>query len=255
MARIRTIKPEFWTDGDIMDLSPWARLLFIGSWNFALCDNGHVADDPRRLKMQVLPADDVDAAALVEEIIAAGRMIRVSVDNRTFLHIKRFTDHQKVEKRWSPRCPVCRVCGPESPENPPQTSPNLSEPLPNSPNLSPGKEGKGGEGRGTVVELVSQAHLASSAVDDDGLTRIRQALGGCSKAHARKQADYVLAKAPERPRNPVAYVLAAISESPPAFREKRGNPKRGQDCPTHAGEWADACRGCAADAKAKKEPA
>ena len=28
MARIRTTKPEFWTDGDVMDLSPQARELF-----------------------------------------------------------------------------------------------------------------------------------------------------------------------------------------------------------------------------------
>jgi hypothetical protein len=30
MARIRTIKPEFWTDEKIVELSPFSRLLFIG---------------------------------------------------------------------------------------------------------------------------------------------------------------------------------------------------------------------------------
>ena len=32
MARIRTIKPEFFTSDDICALSPRARLLYIGLW-------------------------------------------------------------------------------------------------------------------------------------------------------------------------------------------------------------------------------
>ena len=38
MARIRSIKPEFWTAEQVMECSPMARLLFIGMWNF--CDDG-----------------------------------------------------------------------------------------------------------------------------------------------------------------------------------------------------------------------
>lgn len=40
MARIRTIKPEFWTAEQVMELSRDARLLFIGMWNF--CDDAGV---------------------------------------------------------------------------------------------------------------------------------------------------------------------------------------------------------------------
>lgn len=35
MARIRTIKPEFWEDEDIGKLPIPCRLFFIGCWNFA----------------------------------------------------------------------------------------------------------------------------------------------------------------------------------------------------------------------------
>lgn len=157
VPRIRTIKPEFWTDGDVVDMSFAARLLFIGSWNFSICDRGHVADDAKRLKMQVLPADDVDAGELIEEIIAHGRMERIEVDGRTYLLIRRFTDHQKIEKRWNPRCPACDGLGLN---DTPATSPDLSGPLPTSreerrasPNLSEtpptsAQEGKGKEGKG-----------------------------------------------------------------------------------------------------------
>ena len=37
MARIRTVKPEFWASEQVMECSPIARLLFIGLWNF--CDD------------------------------------------------------------------------------------------------------------------------------------------------------------------------------------------------------------------------
>ena len=101
----------------------------------------------------------------------------------------------------------------------------------------------------TVVTTSSQSSSAPGGIDDDGLTRIKRATKG-SDGHARKTAEFILAKAPADVRNPTAYVLAAISDDPDAYRYRRGNPKKGEECPTHAGQWADACAGCAADRKA-----
>jgi hypothetical protein len=39
MAKIRGIKPEFWTDDSLVELSVAARLFFIGLWTFS-DDNG-----------------------------------------------------------------------------------------------------------------------------------------------------------------------------------------------------------------------
>lgn len=91
----------------------------------------------------------------------------------------------------------------------------------------------------------------SSSVDDDGLTRIQELTKG-TKTHARKCVEFVLSKTSNDIKNPTAYVLKAIREDPDAYRYKRGNPKKGEECPTHAGQWADACAGCAADLKASK---
>lgn len=102
----------------------------------------------------------------------------------------------------------------------------------------------------SVVTQVSHLKAVPRGLDNDGLTRIRQALNNCPEAHARKCADFVLAKAPGDVRNPVGYILAAIADEPDAYRYRRGNPKKHQECPTHAGQWADACAGCAADRKA-----
>lgn len=108
MARIRTIKPDFWTDGNMVKLSPFARLLYIGMWNFTLCDHGHVADDAMKLKLQILPMDPVDIEELLAEIMTQGRVVRVAdSDGRTYLLVKRFEDHQKIDPRWKTRCPAC----------------------------------------------------------------------------------------------------------------------------------------------------
>lgn len=150
MSRIRTIKPDFWTDGRIVRLSPFARLLYIGCWNFTLCDTGHLADDPFKLKLQVLPMDDVDIDALLAELIDSGRLVRVAdQDGRTYLHVKRFGDHQKIDPRWKTRCPACAQ---KDSLNPVETHPSLSE-LAETPELSPtlilGKEGMGRESKKT----------------------------------------------------------------------------------------------------------
>lgn len=151
MARIRTIKPEFWTDGAVVSLSPLARLFFIGTWNFAMCDQGHLPDDPIRLKLQILPMDDVDPKTLINELIEAGRLVRLeAADGRAYLHIRRFTDHQKVEKRWAPRCVVCNSVSVKEPNDAssehaqtPASSPEPAE----TPTTS-AQEGKGQEGKG-----------------------------------------------------------------------------------------------------------
>lgn len=157
MARMRYMKPEFWTDGNIIRLSPFARLLFIGSWNFALCDRGHLPDDPMQLKLQILPADDVDAVGLVEELLASGRLVRVEgADGRQYLQVLRLERHQKVDKRWSPRCPACGTEPTEphrsstSLSETPRASTELPESLPKTPKEGRGGDRRGEEGRGEI---------------------------------------------------------------------------------------------------------
>ncbi|TFD27487.1 hypothetical protein [Cryobacterium cryoconiti] len=152
MARIRTIKPDFWTDGNMIGLTPFARLLYIGSWNFTLCDRGHLSDDAQGLRLKVLPGDMVDGEALLQELMDKGRIVRVVLpDDRTFLHIPRFEDHQKLDTRWNSRCPAC-VHGDSLKLS--ETQASLGETPGNSPRPDgtrlggegKGKERKGGEG-------------------------------------------------------------------------------------------------------------
>lgn len=99
MARIRTIKPEFWTSSQIVECSPSARLAFVGMWNF--CDDGgvHVADC-RRLKMEVFPGDDItvaDVQRLIDELMSAGLLDEYEVGGQKYWEVTGWR-HQKIER-------------------------------------------------------------------------------------------------------------------------------------------------------------
>jgi hypothetical protein len=101
MARIRTIKPEFWTSEQVVDCSPIARLLFIGMLNF--CDDAgrHIAST-RRLKMEVFPADDLaaeDIAGMIEQLIKAGLLVAYENGGERFWEVTGWDRHQKIERK------------------------------------------------------------------------------------------------------------------------------------------------------------
>ncbi|MDR5730702.1 MAG: HNH endonuclease [Terriglobia bacterium] len=98
MARIRTIKPEFWTDEKIVALPFHARLLFIGLWNFA-DDTGALDCSPDRISMQVFPGDpDVDVSALIDLLDIAGllEIWRAESGDRA-IRIINWAKHQKID--------------------------------------------------------------------------------------------------------------------------------------------------------------
>lgn len=96
MARIRTIKPEFWTDAKIVQLPYEARLLFIGLWNF--CDDeGFLEYEPMRIQMQVLPGDNCDIELLIDLLVAADLLSLCDLEcGDQVLLVNNFLDHQKI---------------------------------------------------------------------------------------------------------------------------------------------------------------
>jgi hypothetical protein len=104
MARIRTIKPEFWTDERLTECSMSARLLFIGMWNFA-DDNGNLEYSAKRLKMQIFPADSIDTQPLLNELLTHGMLIEYSVSGEKLLHIKGFRKHQVINRPSATKIP------------------------------------------------------------------------------------------------------------------------------------------------------
>ena len=114
MALIRTIKPDFWVDEKIVELSMEARLLFIGLWN--LVDNsGRMEYRPKKIKMQIFPADSLQIPPLIGELQREKLVVVYTVDKQEFLSVLNFTKHQKIDKRYPSKCP-----DPPSPANSPQ---------------------------------------------------------------------------------------------------------------------------------------
>lgn len=105
MARIRTVKPELWTDETLAECSMTARLLFIASLNFA-DDNGNLDRSARQLKAQAFPYDDVECEPLVTELMRVGLFIEYEVADRKYLHIKGFLAHQKIDRPSKSRLPI-----------------------------------------------------------------------------------------------------------------------------------------------------
>ncbi len=108
MARIRSIKPEFFTSLSIAALSVPARLHFIGLWTH-VDDEGRAIDDPRLIKAAVWPLDDTMTLARVDkltaELEASGRIHRYTVDNRHYLQVCGW-EHQKIDRKGKSKYPA-----------------------------------------------------------------------------------------------------------------------------------------------------
>lgn len=95
MARIRTIKPEFFTSEDIVELDPMARLLYIALW----CEadkEGRFSWKPKTFKMRYFPADNCDIDALSDALVTRG-LVCLYGDALAF--IPSFKDHQHINPR------------------------------------------------------------------------------------------------------------------------------------------------------------
>jgi len=100
MARIRTIKPEFWLDEDLASCSEPARLLAIGLLNLA-DDEGFFNANPKLLQSQIFPLTEpsVNIHTLITELSNIGYIItQKGTDNKTYGLIRTFLKHQNINR-------------------------------------------------------------------------------------------------------------------------------------------------------------
>lgn len=145
MARIRTIKPDFFTSEDIVDLEPMARLLYIALW----CEadrEGRMVWKPRTFKMRYLPGDDCDIDALCDALVTRGL---VCLYGDGLAYIPAFKDHQHVNPREAdstlpdPNNEISRVS---------DASARVQQ-----QSVTRREEGKGKEGKGRIDTRVEDA--------------------------------------------------------------------------------------------------
>jgi hypothetical protein len=97
MARARNIKPGFFRNADLVELSFEDRLLFIGLWTLADRD-GRLEDRPKQIKMELFPADSVDCNAMLDSLAATGMVARYEVDGKRYLQVVNFGKHQNPHR-------------------------------------------------------------------------------------------------------------------------------------------------------------
>jgi diadenosine tetraphosphatase ApaH/serine/threonine PP2A family protein phosphatase len=98
MARIRTIKPEFFTSEDIVCMSPLARLFYVALW----CESdreGRMEWKPVTFKMRYLPGDTVDISTLAQELIDRGLLVLYQAGDKCLAEIPTFSKHQVINNR------------------------------------------------------------------------------------------------------------------------------------------------------------
>lgn len=165
MPRIRTIKPEFWTDGDIVRLSKAARLFYIGLWNFA-DDNGVQEYDPLTLKLRIFPKDNVKIEKLTQELVDIEKVIVYEVKKKKYILCKNLVNHQVIERKRKTTHPL--------PED-------INKNQLKSTEISLGREGKGrekeGKGKGIVVDRNHYLKIWNKKTENTPLPILRDIKG------------------------------------------------------------------------------
>lgn len=111
MARIRSIKPDFWTDEELARSLPRdIRLFYIALWNFS-DDEGRCQGDPGYLKGQIFPYDDDltprEIAIFLDQLQDLGKVVRyASNKGERFIWVVPLKKHQKIDDRYPSRLPT-----------------------------------------------------------------------------------------------------------------------------------------------------
>lgn len=99
--RARSIKPGFFSNEQLAELPFEARLLFIGLWCMADRE-GRLEDRPKRIKIEVFPADDLDIDALLASLEEQGLIARYEAEGIRCIEIPKFLEHQRPHSQEKP---------------------------------------------------------------------------------------------------------------------------------------------------------
>ena len=108
MGRIRTVKPEFWSDEKVGTLKRDERLLFLGLLNLA-DDDGVLKATPAFIKGQLFAYDEdltiADVRSWLEALVTAKMLMPFDHNNEKFFLIRTFKAHQKINRPTPSKIP------------------------------------------------------------------------------------------------------------------------------------------------------
>lgn len=195
MARIRTIKPEFFTSEDIVSLSPMARLLYIATW----CESdkeGRLPWKPATFKLRYFPGDKCDIKSICNELVVAGLVV---LYGDGFAYVPSFSKHQHINPRES----ASVLPAPPEVDASPRVATRQDASIPDVHSANPesvtqgGREGKGREGtrvktRATSIpEGFAISERVKTWAEEKGFGSLDAQLEALTSYAKRKGATYV----------------------------------------------------------------
>ena len=101
MARARLLKPGFFSNEHLADVSIAGRLLFAGLWTIADRE-GRLEDRPKRIKGELFRYESIDVESLLTELVNQGFIDRYEVEGIGYIQVLRFKEHQKPHQNEPP---------------------------------------------------------------------------------------------------------------------------------------------------------
>jgi hypothetical protein len=181
MARIRTLKPEFWQDEKLAPLDTLTRLVFIGLISQA-DDAGRLVDNVKLIDGLLFSQTSDTCAEALDTLARLSRVLRYrSASGQGIIQILKWEVHQKVDK------PGKNILPPPTPED--LATAGVVEPSRESretlANVSRDPP-RADLGSGTVEQLVVQSDVlplrAQSDVDPDHLITLAIRAANCGMA-------------------------------------------------------------------------
>lgn len=200
MARIRSVKPELRTSLTAAQWSREVRYAWVLLWGY-LDDHGRGRDDMRLVVADLFPLDhDVTTKKMDAwlTLMATGNepsLCRYDVDGHHYLHVIKWTSHQRVSHPKDsviPPCPLHEAFAHDS-GSPPEVTAKPSGTVPSSRTRGDGGGDGGGDGYGAsgtrsgrARDLIWEAMLEVCGIDSSAIPD--SARGAYNKAAAQLRA-------------------------------------------------------------------
>ena len=232
MARIRTIKPEFWSDATISELSIFTTLFYIGLWNFA-DDAGRGRARSKELNGLLFGGrDNIDESqieAALQELSDCGRIVLYVVDGIRLFQILKWAQHQKIDKPTGSRFPAPEGFH-EAKVKPtgdlPDTSTNVRRELPEASTTPSGTEGGIWKAEGGSGNLEMGRRKVEGGAGEEGPGETTATTPSDPEEASAPPASAFLEQAPDppasmhsKPEQPLAERVITVSLAPEKWED------------------------------------
>lgn len=215
MARIRTIKPDFFRHYDLYQLEKETglpiRIAFAGLWT--VCDReGRFKWVPPELKIACTPYDECDFSRVLHALCTRGFVVKYACNGRDFGYVPGFKTHQVINNREAdsvlpdPDSDNCKINDlTREPRVPDATA---TREVHAQAERKEGREGKGREGETTLSGKPDLAVLKKSEAED----RKNKAVQAIEYLNDKARRNFAPTNAEGKPTANLKFAIARLAD-------------------------------------------